>query len=194
MSANPSTSVYGQAVTLTAGLDVYAAQGHSTNGESVTFYNGSTSLGTGVLSSGIATLRVTSLPVGTDKITAVYAGDSTFQGSTAAPYPVTITSASTFTIAATPPSETVTRGRLAAFILQLKSVNGFNGNVTLSCSGGPTGSYCADLPQTVRVNGTAYAISGILFPAKSTPGTYKITFTGTSGSLISAATATFIVK
>jgi hypothetical protein len=79
-------------------------------------------------------------------------------------------------------------------MLQLKSVNGFNGNVTLSCSGGPTGSKCVDFPQTVRLNGAAYAVSGILFPKNVAPGTYTITITGTSGSLTNTATEKFTVK
>jgi hypothetical protein len=69
-----------------------------------------------------------------------------------------------FTIAPTPKSETVQRGVIAGFLLTLTSLNGFKGNVTLSCSGGPAGSYCADFPQTVHLNGTAYAVSGIVFP------------------------------
>jgi hypothetical protein len=99
-----------------------------------------------------------------------------------------------FTITAIPPAETVTRGVLGTFLLQLNSVNRFRGNVTLSCSGGPAGMRCADFPQTVPLDGTAYAISGILFPANTTPATYTITFTGVSGSLTNKATARFTVK
>lgn len=99
-----------------------------------------------------------------------------------------------FSITPNPPSETVNRGNIAAFILNLKSVDAFSGNVKLSCSGGPAGSYCVDFPMTVRLNSTAYAISGIFFPKNTTPGVYTVTFTGTSGSLINSATAKFTVK
>ena len=99
-----------------------------------------------------------------------------------------------FTIKAVPPTQTAYRGVLAGFLLELKSVNGFNANVSLSCTGGPAGSKCANLPQTVKVNGTAHALSGILFPKNSTPGTYTITFTGVSGSVTNSTTATFTVK
>jgi hypothetical protein len=99
-----------------------------------------------------------------------------------------------FSITPTPKTETVHRGLLAGFLLTLKSLDGFKGSVTLSCSGGPAGSYCADLPQKVYLTGTAYAISGILFPKDTTPGTYTIKFTGTSGAIIEDATATFIVE
>lgn len=99
-----------------------------------------------------------------------------------------------FTITPTPSKETIYRGVLGGFLLTLKSLTGFKGEVTLSCSGGPPGSYCANLPKAVYLNGTAYALSGIFFPKNSAPATYTITFTGMSGSLRSQATATFTVK
>ncbi len=109
---------------------------------------------------------------------------------------LTVTGAATgnFTITPLPATETIKRGYVAAFVLQLKSVNGFNGNVTLSCMGTPAGSKCVDFPQTVKVNGVAYAISGILFPKTTPAGTYVVTFMGVSGTLTHKATATFIVK
>jgi len=100
----------------------------------------------------------------------------------------------TFTITPNPAAETVTRGVVGGFILKLQSVDGFDANVKLTCSGGPAGSYCVDFPMTVKVNGTDYAVSGILFPKNSTPGTYVITFTGVSGSQTVKSTATFTVK
>jgi hypothetical protein len=81
LSANPTSSTVGQQVTLSATLSPYSAQTNSTNGESIAFSNGSTSLGTGTLSSGVATLTVTALPIGTDSLTAAYAGDPIFNAS-----------------------------------------------------------------------------------------------------------------
>ncbi len=99
-----------------------------------------------------------------------------------------------FTITPNPSTETIYRGAIAGFILDLKSVNGFSGNVKLSCAGGPAGSYCVDFPMSVHLNGTAYAVSGILFPKNTKSGTYAVTFTGISGSLTNTATAKFTVK
>lgn len=60
----------------------------------VTFFNGPTSIGTGTLSSaGAATLTVTTLPVGSDSLTAAYGGDANDQPSTSPVVPITITSA-----------------------------------------------------------------------------------------------------
>jgi hypothetical protein len=122
-----------------------------------------------VLTAGPQTLSVTFTPT-----------DATDDSAATASVTLTVnpaTSAGDFTITVIPPQETVAVGDVAAFILEIKSVQGFNGNVKLSCAGGPAGSECADLPMTVRVDGTALAISGILFPKNSTLGTYTITFT-----------------
>ncbi len=54
----------------------------TTNGETVTFYNGGTAIGTGTLSSGVATLNIASLPLGTDTLTATYPGDGNFTAAT----------------------------------------------------------------------------------------------------------------
>jgi hypothetical protein len=105
-----------------------------------------------------------------------------------------ITSLANFTITPIPPAETVKKGDIAAFILELQSVNGFNAKVTLSCSGGPVGSKCVDFPMSVKVDGKAYAVSGVLFPKNTAPGTYTVTFTGVSGSLTNKTTAKFTVK
>ncbi len=74
-SLNPSN--YGQAVTFTA-----AVAPAPPNGETITFMNGITALGTGTLSGGSASFATSALAGGTYSITAVYAGDSNFFGST----------------------------------------------------------------------------------------------------------------
>lgn len=99
-----------------------------------------------------------------------------------------------FQMAAIPSSGVVLRNVIGGFLLQLKSENGFNGPVTLSCSGGPAGSKCVDLPQTLNVNGTAYAASGILFDKDTPPGTYNVSYTGVSGSLSYSISVSFTLK
>jgi hypothetical protein len=78
-SLNPSIS--GQSVTFTATV-TSSATGTPTG--SVTFKDGTTTLGTGALSSGIAKFTTSTLAVGTHSITAVYGGDATSLGSTSA--------------------------------------------------------------------------------------------------------------
>jgi len=80
ISAGPYT--FGQTITLTAMLSPYAESGYSTFGESISFYNGSTLLGTGTLSSGAATLSLSSPAAGSYSFSAAYAGDGKFLTST----------------------------------------------------------------------------------------------------------------
>ena len=72
----PATfSVYSQPVTFTATVVTVPSGGSPTG--TVTFYDGSTNLGTGTLNgSGVASVTTTILPVGYDGITATYSGDS----------------------------------------------------------------------------------------------------------------------
>jgi hypothetical protein len=92
-SLNPSG--YGSAVTFTA--TVTSSAGAPPNGETVTFLNGTASLGTGTLSSGSATLTTSTLPLGTSSITATYAGDSNFAGSTSNALSQVVSAATTTT-------------------------------------------------------------------------------------------------
>ena len=79
-SANPS--VFGQSVTFTATVSP-AAPGSGTPTGSVTFMDGSTTLGSGTLNgSGAATISTKTLAVGLHAITAVYGGDGNFITST----------------------------------------------------------------------------------------------------------------
>jgi hypothetical protein len=73
LSLSATASTVTQPVTLTAVLTPYNAQGYSTDGETITFYNGGTTgsvLGTATLSGGVATLNVTSLPAGSYTVSA----------------------------------------------------------------------------------------------------------------------------
>lgn len=75
-SLNPST--VGQSVTFTA--TVNAPSGKPTG--TVTFFDGTTILGTGTLSGNTATFTTTSLPAGSHNITSVYNGSTGYSGST----------------------------------------------------------------------------------------------------------------
>jgi uncharacterized repeat protein (TIGR03803 family) len=77
-SPNPSTS--GETVIFAATVE--SSSGAPPDGETVSFMEGSTLLGTGSLSAGSATLAVSSLPVGASRVDAVYGGDIDFSGST----------------------------------------------------------------------------------------------------------------
>jgi RHS repeat-associated protein len=96
-NTNPSTAAL--SVTLTA-----TVTGTSPTG-AVNFFDGSTLLGTSVLSSGKAYLYPSALTVGTHSLTAVYVGDGTNASSTSAPLAQTVNKAVTsVTLTNTAPS------------------------------------------------------------------------------------------
>jgi uncharacterized delta-60 repeat protein len=105
-SADPSVS--GESVTFTATV---STMGTSTPTGTVQFFDGSTLLGTGTLSTAngvtTATFATTTLAVGTHSITAVYGGDSNDQGSTSAALTQTVNAAtSTALVVRAAPSAT----------------------------------------------------------------------------------------
>ena len=103
LNALPASGTYGQPVTLSALLAPDMAQDHTASG-TVTFYNGAASLGTVTLSSsGVANLTTSTLPVGTDCLTARYGGDINFTTSTSGILCYGVTSFGAQTITFPPP-------------------------------------------------------------------------------------------
>lgn len=81
LSSSPNPSTYGEPVFFSA--TVNSSAGAPPDGETVTFMNGATVLGTGTLSGGSATFVTgTPLTAGASEIAAVYSGDPNFAGST----------------------------------------------------------------------------------------------------------------
>jgi len=80
LTSSPNPSSYGLPVTFTA--VVSSSEGAPPDGETISFMNGKTVLGTGTLSSGSASFTTSTLKVGATSVTAVYGGDSNFAGST----------------------------------------------------------------------------------------------------------------
>ena len=93
-SENPA--IQGATVTFTA--TVTTTGSHPPTG-TVTFYNGTTDIGSGTLNgSQVATFSTDTLPVGTDSITAVYGGDSNNASSTSTPLSQVIQAIPTSTV------------------------------------------------------------------------------------------------
>jgi len=95
LTSSPNPSTYGEEVTLTA--VVASVIGAPPNGETVSFMEGKTVLGTGELSGGSATFTTSTLKVGTNSITAVYGGDSNLGGSTSKAVSQVVSKATTST-------------------------------------------------------------------------------------------------
>jgi Bacterial Ig-like domain (group 3) len=99
LTAAPNPSVFGQSVNLTATV---TGSGGTPTG-TVTFKDGASTLGTGTLASGTASLS-TALTVGSHTLSAVYGGDATFFGSTSPDVPQTVTAGATTTAVTSTPN------------------------------------------------------------------------------------------
>jgi hypothetical protein len=86
LGASTNTPNYGDPVTFTATVTGSIPEG------TVTFYNGSVELGTRTLSSGVATLSYSALPVGIQFVTATYNGNSYYYTSTSSAIQITVSS------------------------------------------------------------------------------------------------------
>jgi LPXTG-motif cell wall-anchored protein len=129
-SANPGT--VGAAITFTATVTPGAGAAGTPSG-TVTFNDGATALATGNLAAGIATFSTSSLGAGAHAITAVYAGDTTFSGSTSTALDQQVgTSGVTVALTATPSPATL--GQAIKFTAAVTSgdANMATGKVTFS--------------------------------------------------------------
>ena len=149
--AAPADVAPGSAVTLTANI---TSTGGIPTGD-IVFHDGNTSLGNAPLDgAGVALLRINTLAAGAHSLTASYAGDGKFGGSTSAAATINIANPD-FSVGASPASAAVIAGQSAKFTLTITPAGGFANNVTFACS--PiTGITCAFIPATVTpANGAA---------------------------------------
>jgi len=95
-----------------------------------------------------------------------------------------------FSLSASPGSVTVTQGANGTSTITVSPVNGFNGSVSLSASGLPSGVTAAFNPSSTTSTST------LTLTASSTAatGTVTVTVTGTSGSLTHTTTISLTVK
>ena len=86
LTASPASALLGQTVTITASVTPSAATG------TVTFYDGSTVLGTSLLSGGAASFATNLIPSGKRTLTAVYRGDPSTAASASVSFTETVRS------------------------------------------------------------------------------------------------------
>jgi hypothetical protein len=197
LQPSPTSSAFGQQVTLTAALSPFAAGNLTTDGETITFKNGGTTIGTGILAGGVATLNISSLAASTNGLTAVFAADINFLVSTSPTVNYTVTKAAPAILWATPSSITygtalsatqlnATSGGIAGTLVY-SPVSGTvlgAGAQTLSVTFTPTDTSdynTANGSVTLTVNKATPTLSVATSGTPSTYGT-SITFTATISS------------
>src|SRR5712692_8323205 len=156
-SANPS--VFGQSVTFTATVSDASTGSTGTPTGTVTFKDGATTLGTGTLSSGVATFSTSALSVSGSphSITAVYAGDSNFSGSTSSALSQAVNNPVPAITTLSPSSAT------AGAAAQTLTINGSNfvSTSTVTYNGvGHTATFVSSTQLTISLSAADQATAG----------------------------------
>lgn len=133
----------GTPLTLTAKITPIVASSTAVGG-SVTFFDGTTAIGTAPVTGGVATLTTATLStVATHTITAVYSGDANFYTSTTSAGVNIVAVTPGFTISVNPASLTVKRGTPGTVTLTATSFGNYNGAIALSCQNLPLDTFCS---------------------------------------------------
>ncbi len=183
VTSGSNPSAYGNSVTFSATISPAPA-----NGESVTFKDGATSLGTGTISAGVANFSIATLACGSHSITAVYAGDTTNTASTSVTLAFNVNQA-VVTVASGLTANNKTYNGNATVTISSNNVSlsgvaaGDSGNVRLSTNG-----YTATFSTASVGAGKAVTVSGLTL-AGSAVGNYTLT-QPTLAADITAATLT----
>src|SRR5712691_440350 len=96
-----------------------------------------------------------------------------------------------FSISATPASQAVMTGGSTSYTVSIGALNGFNGTVSLSVSGLPSGATASFSPTSVARSGSA--ILNISTTNAITTGSFTLTVMGSSGSLAHRISVTLSV-
>jgi O-glycosyl hydrolase len=182
LAASPNPATSGQTVTLTATVSSSASTPTSIPSGSVTFVEGTTTLGSASLSSGTAIFTISTLSSGTHSIAATFAGDSSFSSSTSTSVAEVIGAASV----ATTTSLTATPNPAAAAATVTLTA-------TVAASGATATGSVAFLDGTTTlgtvslVNGVASYTTSTLAPA--TTHTLTASYAGVTGLLPSTSAA-----
>jgi hypothetical protein len=124
---------------------------------------------------------VLSIPVTVARWTPIGLGRSGERVTAAAP---------TFSLSASPTSQTVVRGSGTSYAVTITPANGFNGQVNLSVSGLPGRSSASFSPDPA----TSASTLTLQTNRKTRTGAYQLTITGTSGGITQTTTVTLAVQ
>jgi len=96
-----------------------------------------------------------------------------------------------FSMSATPPSRNVAPGNGTTYSVNVSPLNGFNGTVSFSVSGLPSGAIGSFSPTSVQGSGSSTL--SITTPGGTSTGSYPLTITATSGNLTHSTQVTLVV-
>ncbi len=155
------------AITFTATVSSSAA----TPSGSLTFYDGTTLLGSAVtLAQGMASYTTSAFAVGSHPVTAVYGGDTNFSALTSSVLTETVEDFALSVPSGSSTSQTVSRGGTASYALKVAPSGGSTlpSAITLAVSGLPVGATATITPQTVAAGaGVTNITLSILVPSQT---------------------------
>ena len=167
LSTSASPAAFGSSLTISATVSA-ASPGSGTPTGTVTFYDAGTSLGTGTLSSGVATYSSSALDAGSHAITASYGGDTNYLTGTSSFLVQTIKSPVSVT---NPGTQSSTEGGSAS--LSISASDSTSGTLLYAATG---------LPPGLTMNVTSGVISGTFAPSDAAYGPYLVSVTASDGT------------
>jgi polygalacturonase len=118
----------------------------------VTFFNGTNSLGTGTLTNGTATLTTMSGTVGSETLTATYSAAGNFGGSTSAALMLGVTNPITLTLS--PYALSIAPGASGTVTVTASPTIGFTGAITFACTSPVAYITCTLTQPSQTISGT----------------------------------------
>jgi Glycosyl hydrolases family 28/Bacterial Ig-like domain (group 3) len=119
----------------------------------VTFFNGTSSLGTATLANGAASLMVVSNTVGLETISAAYSASGNFGASTSSALPLTVVTP--LVLGLSPATVTVAAGASGTTTISATPAAGFSGTVNFTCSSPVAYVTCTLTPVSQIISSTA---------------------------------------
>jgi hypothetical protein len=98
-----------------------------------------------------------------------------------------------FTISASPSSQTVTQGNAASYTATVTPSGGFTASVSLSASGLPSGASATFSPNPIS-GGSGSSTMSVTTASNTPTGTYTLTITGTGGGVTETTTVNLVVS
>jgi trimeric autotransporter adhesin len=171
LAASASQITPGSSVTFTA-TTTSSTTGMPTG--TVVFSSGSTRLGTAMLNGqGVAALAITTLPVGSNTVTASYSGDTDILESQMQLSGAVVVGNSSFNMTVTPGSMSIQPGHAGIATVTLTPTLGYTGTINFSCSGMPQQSGCHFQPASVTLSGSRSPVQVTLAIQIGTPSYVK---------------------
>ena len=144
--------------------------------------------GSGSSTMTIVVLRIATL--GTYPITVTGSGGGVKQSTTVT---LTVVASQDFELSASPGSVSIVQGSPGTTTITSTVTGGFNGAVSLSASGAPSGTSVSFNPQTIPAPGSGNSTMTITVTMSTYPGSYNIVVAGNSGGLLRYVPVTLIV-